>query len=66
MNVTVNGKKQSMDGDLTIRELLEMLGLKPGITIVERNGEIVDRDSYGAIRITDGDILELIRMVGGG
>lgn len=66
MDITVNGKKQSVDDNLTITELLIQLALKPGITIVERNGEIVERDSYDDIRIADNDILELIRMVGGG
>jgi thiamine biosynthesis protein ThiS len=33
---------------------------------VERNQEIVDREAYGETRLFEGDVLELVRLVGGG
>jgi thiamine biosynthesis protein ThiS len=33
---------------------------------VERNREIVDRDAYRETHLSEDDILELVRLVGGG
>jgi thiamine biosynthesis protein ThiS len=33
---------------------------------VERNREIVDREAFRDTRLADGDVLELVRLVGGG
>ena len=46
--------------------LLTELGLHPQGTIVERNREIVDREIYRETRLAEGDVLELVRLVGGG
>jgi thiamine biosynthesis protein ThiS len=50
----------------TVLSLLEELGLHPEGTVVERNREIVDREGYRETRLADGDVLELVRLVGGG
>ena len=50
----------------TVWSLLEELGLHPQGTIVERNREIVDRDAYRETHLSEGDVLELVRLVGGG
>ena len=42
------------------------LGLHPQGTVVERNREIVDREAFRDTRLADGDVLELVRLVGGG
>ena len=33
---------------------------------VERNGDIVPRAQYGETVLEDGDVLEIVRFVGGG
>ena len=50
----------------TVFDLLTELGLHPQGTIVERNREIVDREVYQETRLSEGDTLELVRLVGGG
>ena len=47
-------------------DLLDELGLHPQGTIVERNREIVDRETYRETNLSEGDVLELVRLVGGG
>ena len=42
------------------------LGIQGGKVAVERNREIVPRSTYGAIKLTDGDHIEIVRFVGGG
>ena len=66
MNVTINGEKRPLSQGTTVSALLDELGLKPEATVVQRNDGIVDRDAYGTTVIEDGDVLELVRFVGGG
>lgn len=65
MKLTINGEPREVAGD-TIWTLLEELGLHPQGTIVERNREIVDREAYRETHLSEGDVLELVRLVGGG
>jgi sulfur carrier protein len=65
LKLTVNGEPRDVAAT-TVHDLLEELGLKPVATVVERNAEIVDRASYRDTLLADGDILELVRLVGGG
>ncbi len=65
MKLTINGEDRDIAA-ATVLALLEELGLNPAATVVERNGEIVDRTAYGETRLAEGDVLELVRLVGGG
>ena len=66
MKVTVNGKEKIFDDKMTLNELIDKLRLDVTGMIVERNLEVVSRSEYGKTTITDGDKIELIRLVGGG
>jgi sulfur carrier protein len=66
MEITVNGEKQTLDSQVTVGELLEMLDLDPGTVIIERNLDILNRESHDGTVIEDGDSIEIIRMVDGG
>ena len=65
MKLTINGESREVAAD-TVLDLLEELGLHPQGTIVERNREIVDREAYRETHLSEGDVLELVRLVGGG
>jgi thiamine biosynthesis protein ThiS len=65
LHLTINGERRRIAAD-TVMNLLEELGLEPLATVVERNALIVDRASYAETALADGDILELVRIVGGG
>ncbi|HSQ62379.1 MAG TPA: sulfur carrier protein ThiS, partial [Polyangiaceae bacterium] len=45
---------------------LRTLGLTEGPVAVELNREIVPRAEHGTRRVEDGDVLEIVHMVGGG
>lgn len=66
ITVTLNGKERRVPHGLTVTDLLEELGLNPGLVVVERNREILERARYGEIRVEAGDVLELVHFVGGG
>ena len=65
MQLTINGELHEVRST-TVFELLQEFGLPPVATVVERNLEIVDPGVYGATLLAEGDVLELVRMVGGG
>jgi thiamine biosynthesis protein ThiS len=66
IRVTVNGEAREVPGGQTVAGFLESLGLHPGLVVVERNREILDRSRYAAVEVSDGDTLELVHFVGGG
>ena len=65
MKLTINGQDREVAA-ATVWSLLEELGLHPQGTVVERNREIVDREAFRDTRLSEGDVLELVRLVGGG
>jgi thiamine biosynthesis protein ThiS len=66
IRVTVNGEEREVRRGQTVADFLESLGLHPGLVVVERNREILDRSRYAAVEVSDGDTLELVHFVGGG
>jgi sulfur carrier protein len=66
IDLTVNGKPRTVPRPLSLSEYLEQLGINPQIIAVEHNGEIVRRERYRETQLQAGDVLEIVRMVGGG
>ena len=62
----MNGKSRTLERALSLSEYLEQLGINPQIVAVEHNGEIIRRERYAETRLNAGDVLEIVRMVGGG
>ena len=65
MKITVNGKEINFEGK-TIIDLINSYDLKPGMIAVEKNKEIIKRDLFTEEIISENDIIELVRFVGGG
>ena len=66
INLIVNGKQKELDSPVTLLELLEKLGVKSKFVAIGHNGSVVDKDCLDAIFIRDGDVLEVVKPVGGG
>ena len=66
IEVTVNGDARTIEVGHTVTSFLESLELHPGLVVVERNKEILDRDEYDRVEVEAGDVLELVHFVGGG
>ena len=66
MRVRINGEDREVNDGVTLTALLEAFQIRPGRVVVERNRDIVPRDSYSATLIDDGDTLEIVHFVGGG
>jgi thiamine biosynthesis protein ThiS len=66
MKLQINGEEKQIADGLNLASLLEELQIRPARVVVERNREIVQRDSYGTILLAEGDTLEIVHFVGGG
>jgi thiamine biosynthesis protein ThiS len=66
MRIEINGEPREVNGELTIRALLESLGLGDRPVAVERNTAIVPRAEHASTKLAEGDKLEVVQFVGGG
>jgi sulfur carrier protein len=66
MNLAVNGSPHIHQGRGTVVELLEELKAVPAMTAIMINGEVVRRSRWEAVRLAEGDEVELIVAAAGG
>ena len=66
MKIIINGEEKQITEGLSLLGLLESLQIRPGRVVVERNRDIVPRDSFDAIALAENDVLEIVHFVGGG
>ena len=62
----VNGTDVKLSTSLILDDFLRQQGYEPSYIAVECNGEIVAKSNFETLKITDNDILEIVRFVGGG
>jgi thiamine biosynthesis protein ThiS len=62
----INGRRVELEGPTSVLAYLEKLGVSPRAVAVEHNGVIIERSSYADARLDEGDVVEIVRMVGGG
>lgn len=65
MKIKVNDRETDFNG-ATLEQLIKAFSLDPGRIVIERNGNIVIRDRYSDTYLAEGDVLEIVRFVGGG
>ncbi len=66
MTITLNGEARDVTPDTKVRDLIVSVGLKPELVAVQINDEIVPKPEIASRHLCDGDVIELIRIVGGG
>ncbi|RMH13256.1 MAG: sulfur carrier protein ThiS [Gemmatimonadetes bacterium] len=66
MRVRLNGKEREVPAGLSVKGLLEWLELNPLLVVVERNREILARETFADVIVEENDQLELVHFVGGG
>jgi sulfur carrier protein len=66
IQVHVNGKEREVQSGLSVHELVESLDLNPRLIVVELNREILSRDQFKDVQVSEGDAVELVHFVGGG
>ncbi|MBR1592161.1 MAG: sulfur carrier protein ThiS [Ruminococcus sp.] len=63
--VKINGCQTDYDGK-NMTEILGIMGYDPKSVAVELNENILPKTKYSDVVLNDGDIVEIVRFVGGG
>jgi thiamine biosynthesis protein ThiS len=66
ISLQVNGRQVELDAPTPLLEYLARLGVNPRAIAVEHNGTIIERADYASTVLQAGDLVEIVRMVGGG
>ena len=68
MQLKINGEIKTINNsnEELLEALLENLGYKPQLVVVELNGEIISPKVWTNTKIKNGDCLEVVTIVGGG
>ena len=69
MKLKINGEIKTIgdsNKELLLEGLLEHLGYKPQLVVVELNGEIISPKVWISTKVKNGDCLEVVTIVGGG
>ncbi len=66
ITVTLNGNPVELEQPLSIRDLLESVQVPPDYLAVEINAEVVPRAEHPTHLVHDGDVVEVVTLVGGG
>lgn len=65
-NIILNGKERKVGSLENLEELITSLFEKPGAIIVEMNEKIINKAHWKEQRLAEGDVIEMIQLVGGG
>ena len=66
LRITVNGESRTVAAGASIADLLQSLGVASPRIAVERNRDIVPKAEYAATALAEGDVFEVVELVGGG
>ena len=66
MKIKLNGNEEILKKPENIAGLLKLKEINPDIIVVEHNLEIISKENYSNTALKENDILEILRIVGGG
>jgi len=66
INLTVNGKPRSIEESVQLEAYLMSFGVNLDHVAVGYNGEVIKKEEFSRVCLSDGDVLEIVRPVGGG
>jgi sulfur carrier protein len=66
VNLTLNGKSRELEDSQKLLAFLDGLGVNLNFIAVAYNGEVLDKDDFSNVTLNEGDVLEIVRPVGGG
>ena len=66
MKITCNGETVEIKPETTLVSFIRGMDLNPDTVVAECDGRIIKRDEYDTLMLSEGNVLELIRFVGGG
>jgi sulfur carrier protein len=66
ITIQLNGERRQVPPGRDLPALLRDCGYEPRLVVVEVNGAILPRPLWGDHAIAEGDVLEVVTIVGGG
>ena len=66
IKLRINGRDVELEGPTPLNQYLASLGVDPRAVAVELNERILERSEIADIILGEGDVVEIVRMVGGG
>lgn len=66
MKIVLNGEEKEVPEGVNLRKMLEHFSLPTQRVAIELNREVVRRQQWDSIVVTDDDKIEVIHFVGGG
>jgi len=66
LQLLLNGSATEAPEGATLESVIGRLGLPVARVAVERNGAIVPRGQYAGVVLAEGDVIEVVTLVGGG
>ncbi len=66
VKITVNGQVMELEEGTSVEGLLDRLGVPRQYTAVAVNREVTPKSEYAAVKLGEGDRVEIVRPMGGG
>jgi thiamine biosynthesis protein ThiS len=66
VKIRVNGRETEVEAGATIGRIVDRVVPDRSRVAVERNKEIVPRATYDETPVTEGDVIEVVTLAGGG
>ncbi len=66
MRIVVNGEDKDVSDGASVSDVLASMSLDSSRVAVERNRQLVPRAEHGRTSVREGDVLEIVTLVGGG
>ena len=66
IDLTVNGKPRQADDNSSLEQYLRTIDIDLKFVAVGYNGEVIQKERFSGLSLYNGDVLEIVRPVGGG
>jgi sulfur carrier protein len=66
LDVIVNGESKTLSGPVSVKQLIQDMGLLDKRIAIEINGEIVPASQHSSVKLSSGDNIEIVGAIGGG
>ena len=66
IQLVINGNARELGGPITISDFLSLQDIDIKHVAVGYNGKVLDKSRYNDVILQNGDVLEIVRPVGGG
>lgn len=66
MRLKVNGQEAQLEEGMSLDRLIAFYRLKKDMVVVELNRAVPPKETYGTTVLKEGDVVEIVKFLGGG